>query len=480
MFESPPPTPGGERTSTLRVSGIRAKLYGYQVRGASWLLRFIEEGIGCILGDEMGLGKTLQVIAALAKDREARRRPTLIVAPTTLLENWRRELARFDPGASVVVHRGASRTGFPTQLADRDVVLTSYETAVRDSVMLRLVDWRVVVADEAQALKNPDTDRASALKSLSRHATIAMTGTPLENRLRDLWSISDFVAPGYLGSRPDFEESFEDRQQDAERLGELVKPLLLRRLVKDVATDLPAKIVVPQVLELGDSASEYEALREEVLREHGAAGALVALIKLRQYCAHPSLIRPSNSDPAACSSKYARLVELLEEVAESGQKVLVFAPYTQMLQLIAEDISRRLGIPCMVLDGTIPVTKRQLIVDEFAAAQGSALLALNPRAGGSGLNIAAANHVIHYSLEWNPAVEDQATARAYRRGQALPVTVHRLFYAGTVEEYMAEVSDRKRGLATRAVIGTEGDDLDVRDVARALAMSPIKEKRNVG
>jgi SNF2 family DNA or RNA helicase len=475
-FVSAPAGPKRKKTPASFAAKLHAHLYPYQDHGARWLLRFLNEGIGCILGDEMGLGKTLQVIAALCKDREKERRPTLVLAPTTLLENWRREFARFDPSARVLVHRGPRRTGFPSDLEAFDVVLTSYETAVRDQSLLGMLQWRAVVADEAQAIKNPETERAVALRSLKRHAAVAMTGTPMENRLRDLWALSDFVAPGYLGAREAFERSYEDSEADAVALGDVVKPLILRRLVKDVAKDLPPRIDIPQALELGEAAEDYDKLRSSLLQAHGASAQLVALTRLRQYCAHPSLLGADEGPPEASSVKYARLLELVDEIVASGEKVLVFAPFQAMLNLIASDVGRRFGVPATVLDGTVPVPLRQQLVDEFSAADRAALLALNPRAGGAGLNIAAANHVIHYAPEWNPAVEDQATARAYRRGQTRPVTVHRLYYVGTVEEYMSKVSDSKRRLAKGAVTGTTGDEFDLSDVAKALALSPLPKE----
>jgi SNF2 family DNA or RNA helicase len=469
-YEPPPTGTVKADVAPVESTALKADLYPYQARGAGWLLRFIQAGIGCILADEMGLGKTLQIIAALCKDRETFQQPSLVVAPSTVLENWRRELVRFNPGANVLVHRGAIRTGSQEVLNGFDVVLTSYETAVRDSVLFESVQWRVVVADEAQAIKNPGTERALALKALPRFSAVAMTGTPVENRLRDLWSLADFAAPGYLGGLADFEAAFQNEDEDAKRLGERVRPLILRRLVKDVAKDLPPRLEVPQPLELGPAAADYEELKVKATAESGPLGALQ---RLRQFCAHPFVLSHAKGDPAAISTKYARFVELLEEIVASGEKVLVFAPYRDMLTLIATDIPRRLGIPATVLDGSVDVPLRQLLVDEFSAYSGAALLALNPRAGGAGLNIAAANHVIHYALEWNPAVEDQATARSHRRGQVRPVTVHRLYYLNTVEDYITSVAAAKRSLAHGAVVGTKGDALDPGEVAKALAMSPL-------
>jgi SNF2 family DNA or RNA helicase len=435
----------------------------------------LEEGLGCVLGDEMGLGKTVQVIAALAKDREQNSGPTLIVCPTTLIENWRREYARFDPTANVLVHAGPHRAGRKDDLERSDIVLVSYETAVRDVALLEDVDWRSVVADEAQAIKNPQSERSRALKRLRRSSSIAMTGTPVENSLRDLWSLFDFAVPGYLGPLPDFESQYSNSEDDAVQLGPVVRPLILRRLVRDVATDLPERIEIVEALELGPSAPEYERLRIRLIQEENP---MTALLRLRMFCAHPNLLTPSTNDPSSNSTKFGRLLEIIESIVACEEKILVFAPFQEILTMIATEVERRFRVFSGVLDGRAAVSLRQGLVDEFSAQTGPAVLALNPRSGGTGLNIAAANHVIHYAMEWNPAVEDQATARAHRRGQQRPVTVRKLFYVNTVEEYVASVGQAKRVLAAGAVIGTAGHEAEVGAVARALSLSPLEEKSN--
>jgi SNF2 family DNA or RNA helicase len=453
---------------------LAGTLYPYQQTGYEWLSRIADEGLGCILGDEMGLGKTVQVIALLLREKNLRGMPSLVIAPATLLENWRREIVRFAPGLSIAIHRGQDRSGFPKTIGSFDVVVTSYETAMRDVSILEMVEWNAIVIDEAQSIKTPDAQRTVTIKTLPRRISIAVSGTPVENRLRDLWSVMDFAVPGFLGTLREFETRYADNVSDAAALEPLVTPLILRRRVADVAGDLPARIDIPQPVELsGESAARYDALRGQIAAEYGAAATLVALTKLRMYCTHPFLIDGRAGDPLPHSTKYGRLLEILDEIFANGEKVLIFTSYTGMADILLDDIRSRYGVPCEVIDGRTPVTDRQPAIDRFGQVMTAAALILNPRAAGTGLNITCANHVIHYNLEWNPAIEDQATARAYRRGQMRPVTVHRLFHPGTVEEVIDERTQRKRAVAAEAVIGTEGEVKDLADIMRAMQLSPV-------
>lgn len=451
-----------------------ADLYPYQKTGFQWLSRIADEGLGCILGDQMGLGKTLQVIALMLREAGLRDAPSLVIAPATLLENWRRELERFAPSLSVLLHQGRERTGFPKNLLKYNVVIVSYDTAMRDISIMEMVDWNILVLDEAQAIKTPDAQRTVILKTLPRRVAIAVSGTPVENRLRDLWSLMDFAVPGLLGPLKQFEAHYLDDEDHASELEPLVSPLILRRLVADVAKDLPERIDIPQAIRLSDeSARRYDEIRHEVIAEYGKMASLVALIKLRMYCTHPFLISQETGDPLPHSSKYARLLEILDEVFVSGEKVLIFTSFTKMADILAIDLHDRYGVPFTIIDGRIPVPDRQPLVDQFGQTMTSAGLILNPKAAGTGLNITAANHVVHFNLEWNPAVEDQATARAYRLGQTKPVTVHRLFHPGTVEEVIDQRTARKRIIASNAVVGTEGTESDIADIVRSLELSPV-------
>lgn len=456
--------------------GFAGILYPYQAAGYSWLAFMRRNGLGCIIADEMGLGKTVQVICLLLNAKLQGRNPCLVVAPATLLENWRREIRRFAPALTVCVHRGRQRTGFPEDLRQHDVLLTSYETAVADVSLLRSLTWDVLVIDEAQAIKNPDAKRTRKLKTLPRLCAVAMTGTPVENCLTDLWSISDFVVPSLLGHRADFERRYPDNLAGAQALEPILTPIILRRKVVDVAQDLPERIDIPQPLELdGASASVYEALRQAAAA--GPVANLASLVKLRMFCTHPWLTSQFThvTSAADCSVKVQRLLEVMEEVVSGGGKAIIFTSYQQSVDLLVCELTSRLGIPVAAIDGRTPIDERQEMVDRFTELATSGALVLNPKAAGTGLNITAANHVLHFNLEWNPAVEDQATARAHRRGQMRVVTVHRFFYVNTVEEVINDRMGRKRQLATTAVVGTDGADAGLQDILRALSVSPTKE-----
>jgi len=456
-------------------------LYPYQLRGYRWIRWITNQGIGCILADEMGLGKTIQIIALL-NDKAEKINPSLVVAPATLLENWRREFKRFSPTIKTTIHRGGSRTGFPSNLNSYNVVITSYGTALRDQYMLRLIDWEIIALDEAQAIKNPQAKRTKAIKKLNKESGIAITGTPIQNRLSDIWSLMDFTNNGYLGNFQQFESRFDDTIKSANELEPIISPLLLRREVHEVADDLPPRIDVPQFIEMAsDSILDYEHLRQSTIEEYGRKASLVALGKLRQFCCHPLLVEDyfgkllnSSTYIFNKSMKYQRLTEIIEEIYVSGQKVLIFTSYTKMIDILTNDLSKRFNTPANYIDGRINVTSRQTIIDDFNSYSGPTCLVLNPRAAGTGLNITGANHVIHYNPEWNPAIEDQATARAHRRGQELPVTVHRLTYANTVEEIMSQRLETKRIIADKAVIGTDLETDDIKDIIKALSISPIK------
>ncbi len=457
-------------------AGVNAKLYSYQLAGWRWLKFLLAEGVGGVLADEMGLGKTLQIISVLSDSGEGSLRPALIIAPGSLLENWRREIDKFAPHLKVLKHNGPLRTGSPTELQRYDVVITSYDNAVGDNSLLNMITWRVIILDEAQFIKNPDAQRTRAVKRLRREAGLAVTGTPVENRLLDMWSIMDFVLPGQLGDAKTFEVTFSNDVDGASRLEPLVSPLMLRRRVADVAQDLPARIDVTQVLELDERESvAYDAERNRINAEYGAAATLVSLTSLRRFCAHPSLMdNTSGSADPMSFSKFRRLDEIVEEIFASAEKVIIFTSFTAMADIIARHIDTRFGAFTSVIDGRLAIDDRQPLIDKFSSVKGPAALVLNPKAGGAGLNITAANHVIHYNPEWNPAMEDQASARAYRRGQMLPVTVHRLLVSDTVEDVVDERLRRKRTLSDTAVIGVEGKEDDYGDIVAALSRSPLK------
>lgn len=455
---------------------LNARLYQYQKNGYRWLSWMASEGVGCILADEMGLGKTLQIIALLT-ERAGKYGPSLVICPATLQENWKREISRFSPSLRVLVHAGPERTGFPSEFKKHDVVITSYGIAVNDLILFSMVDWDVVAVDEAQAIRNPDALRTIKIKEIPRRVSIAITGTPLENRLMDLWSIMDFSVPGFLGSRNSFETCYEQDYSSAEKLEQRISPFILRRRVDEVARDLPDLIDIPVPLILTDKeALLYEETRKKISEQYEAGSGFAMLTHLSMICTHPFLLKDNTSklDPAGESAKYTRLLEILDEIFSLKHRVIVFTTYIKMIDLLMRDISERYpDVYLNFIDGRVKINQRQKIIDEFNNYPGPALLALNPHAAGTGLNITGARHVIHYNLQWNPAVQDQATARAYRRGQRYPVTVHRMFYLNTIEDVMEENIQRKRNLANIAVVGVDGSAPDPDFVMKALAISPF-------
>lgn len=456
--------------------GVEAELYPYQTDGWRWLAFLMREGIGGFLADEMGLGKTLQVISVVSDPGPDKLGPVLILAPGSLLENWCRELGKFAPCLEVLKHHGPDRTGRPADFDGFDVIVSSYDNAVRDQSLFLMIEWGAIVLDEAQYIRNPDAQRTRSVKRLRRKVGVAVTGTPVENRLLDLWSIMDFVLPGYLGTAPEFERHFGDDHDAALSLEPFVSPVLLRRRIADVAKDLPDRIDIPQVIELDDDeARRYDEIREEIAAKYGQAATLVALTALRQYCAHPFLLEGAGGNPASFS-KFRMFDDILGEIFARNEKAIIFTSYNGMSDIIEDHIRRAHGAFCGAINGRLAIPERQPLIDTFSQTPGAAALVLNPRAGGAGLNITAANHVIHYNLEWNPALEDQASARAYRRGQELPVTVHRLFCAGTVEEVVDDRLTRKRAISDAAVVGVEGAEDDYADVIAALGRSPLTRK----
>ena len=439
---------------------LLATLYPYQETGYHWLSATAEAGLGCILADEMGLGKTLQVIAVIEERRVRGLRPSLVIAPVTLMRNWYRELARFAPQVRAYIHQGPSRARYAGALDQVDVVLTSYETAVNDLGLLVMVDWDLLVVDEAQNVKNPDTNRARLLRQIPRRAAIMVTGTPLENRTLDIWSLADFAVSGYLGDRQTFTAGLEN---EPELLARAVRPLMIRREVADVASDLPERVDIDVQLEMFEGEmADYTALVQAARSAFNREQALAILTRLRQFCAHPTLIDGGTTgDPTVVSAKMTRLVELLEEIFASGEKVLIFSAYRDLSDMILRVVRERLHAGGWLMDGRTPPASRQELIDEFSAFEGAAALVLHPATGGTGLNITAANHVIHYTLEWNPAKEAQATARVFRRGQTLPVFVYRLMYVDTIDEVIDGTLRRKRDLAEDVVQVSERLDLEV-------------------
>jgi SNF2 family DNA or RNA helicase len=431
---------------------LRAELYPYQSDGIGVLRHLASQELGCLLADQMGLGKTLQVIGMLADQPKGS--VSLIIAPSALLVNWITEIGKFCPDLSAHVHAGPMRFGVPKPFRAYDVVVTTYETAVNDIGILEEVPWRAVVLDEAQQIRNPDAVRSGLVKRLPRHISVAVTGTPVENRLRDLWSISEYVLPSLLGSRTEFEKQFPDEETAARVLGEIVRPLTIRRRVAEVAKDLPELVEthVPMPMD-----ARLKNLHEDL--GTSGKGRLAIDTPLRMLCAHADELI---SDAEFLSTaKVSRLLAMLEEIAENGEKALVFAPFQQTLDRLSR-VARISGLHSRfnaVVDGRMPSADRQRTVDKFNGFEGGGVLFLNPRAAGVGLNITGANHVVHFSPEYNPQVTNQATARAYRRKQSKTVFAHHFFYVNSIEDTARRIADDKEALAVALDRGIrEGGD----------------------
>ncbi|MEV4541218.1 DEAD/DEAH box helicase [Micromonospora echinaurantiaca] len=443
----------------------------YQRRGLAWLAFLQSLGLGGVLADDMGLGKTVQLLALLAGD-PPQAGPTLLVCPMSLVGNWQREAARFAPGLRVHVHHGAERARgaeFTTAVHDADLVLTTYSVAARDALDLAGIDWHRVVLDEAQAIKNAATRQAEAVRALPARHRIAVTGTPVENRLADLWSIMQFVNPGLLGPAATFKKRFAEpieRHGDAEaaeRLRRITGPFVLRRLKTDssIISDLPEKLEMEVVCNLtAEQASLYQAVVDDMMaRIESSDGierrglVLATMTRLKQVCNHPAQLLRDGSPLAGRSGKLARLEEILDEVLAAGEKALLFTQYAEFGGMLRGHLAARFGREVLFLHGGVGKADRDAMVTRFQSPDGPALFVLSLKAGGTGLTLTAANHVVHVDRWWNPAVEDQATDRAFRIGQRRRVQVRKFVCAGTVEEKVAALIADKRGLAER-VVGT--------------------------
>lgn len=468
----------------IDIPGLHATLFPYQARGIRWMHRTASKTGGLILADQMGLGKTLQVIALLLLDPPVVTSPALVLCPTSLIANWVKEIEKFAPSLTVSVHRGPHRTGVFRGLQQANIVVTTYDTMVNDIAIFIAFEWAWVICDEAQAIKNPDSNRRQEIGTIPRRKSIPMTGTPVENSLLDLWSLVDFAVPGLLGTRGQFEADYPDTVEAAKALNVITDPIILRRRVADVAGDLPERIDIDVPIDLDDRLiQQYRRVREEAMARYPVAGALVATLQLQLFCAHPWLrlknseeedgenaeLEPEERAPLV-TPKVERLVSILREAFENDRKVIVFALFNRLGDLFREACAPGTQVFWDAINGSTLQVERQRIIDRFTDHAGPGCLVLNPKAAGAGLNITAATIVIHYTPVWNPAIEDQASARAHRRGQTLPVTVYRLFYEDTVERVMLERSQWKHQLGNEI---TPVSTRDGEDLRRALSIEPV-------
>jgi SNF2 family DNA or RNA helicase len=455
---------------------FQGKLRHYQQSGFSWLAFLREFGLGGCLADDMGLGKTIQAIALLLDlQSKGNKRPALLICPTSVMGNWHRELDRFAPSLRVLVHHGTKRekADFSNLAAKHNVVVSSYSLLHRDEKQLMEVEWGELILDEAQNIKNPDTRQAGAARKLTAEHRVALTGTPIENRLSELWSIFEFLNPGYLGVRKSFRSAFElpiERTGDKEaarRLKSLTGPFILRRLKTDksVIRDLPAKNEMKVFCTLTrEQATLYEAVVRDSMKAISEAEGikrrgvvLATLMKLKQVCNHPAQFLGDGSSLDDRSGKLNRLAEMLEEARSIGDRSLIFTQFAEMGELLKRYLERTFGQEVLFLHGGTPVRGRQAMVDRFQGDDGGLFaFVLSIKAGGTGLNLTRASNVFHYDRWWNPAVENQATDRAFRIGQTRNVQVYKYICGGTVEEQIDAMIEAKKELADNIVGTGEG------------------------
>ncbi len=477
-------------------ASFRGELRPYQERGLAWLTFLGGLGLGAILADDMGLGKSPQTLAVLQAERDGGTAagPTLLICPMSLVGNWQREAARFTPQLTVYVHHGADRlagTELTAAMTAADLVITTYGVATRDRAALSAVPWARVVCDEAQNIKNSATRQAQAVRSIPARTRVALTGTPVENRLTELWSIMEFTSPGLLGPAERFRQRFAipiERNGDAaatDQLKRITGPFILRRLKTDksVIADLPDKLEMKAWCNLTtEQASLYQATVDDMMAKIEAAEegierrglVLATMAKLKQVCNHPAHLLGDGSRLEGRSGKLARLEEIGEEIIESGDKALCFTQYAEFGRLLQPYLAARLGCTVHYLHGGTPKKRRDELVSQFQGSSEPALFLLSLKAGGTGLNLTAANHVIHIDRWWNPAVEDQATDRAFRIGQRRDVQVRKFVCVGTVEERIDAMIEEKKALA-QAVVGTGESwltELSVADLRRVIELAP--------
>ncbi len=454
--------------SVVIPSSFQGTLRSYQQRGVDWLLFLRRFGLGACLADDMGLGKTVQMLAyfSYVKEQEAKQKPSLLICPTSVLGNWQKECARFAPSLRIYTHHGPNRSkgeSFLQAVNEADLVITSYSLAHLDADELSSVEWDTICLDEAQNIKNAHTKQARAIRKLKGGHKIALSGTPMENRLSELWSIFNFINPGYLGSITQFQRRFAtpiEKERDTTKvamLQKLIRPFLLRRTKADesIALDLPDKLEQKEYCPLtAEQASLYEELVQQTLSRIETTNMwerrgiiLQMLNSLKQLCNHPALyLKESNpTNVLERSHKLEKLLELVEQIRANGESCLIFTQYIQMGEMIQHLLASQLGETVLFLNGSVAKAERDRMIEKFQAGEFHIFI-LSLKAGGTGLNLTAANHVIHFDRWWNPAVENQATDRAYRIGQKRFVHVHKLITVGTLEEKIDEMLERKQAL----------------------------------
>ena len=474
--------------------GFAATLRPYQERGLSWLAFLSSLGLGSCLADDMGLGKTVQLLALESAHRAEHpdAGPTLLLCPMSLVGNWQREAAKFAPDLRVYAHHGGERLrgdALHEQLRHTDLIVTTYATGTRDIDELTAYEWERVVLDEAQAIKNSLSLTAKAARRLRARHRVALTGTPVENRLAELWSIMDFLNPGMLGSSELFRTRYaipverHGMTEPAERLRAITRPYILRRLKTDPAVidDLPEKIEMKEYCRLTvEQASLYQTIVDDMMEKiensegiERRGNVLAAMAKLKQVCNHPAQVLHDRSAIGGRSGKVIRLEELMEEILAEGDRVLCFSQFTEFAEMLLPHLAARFGTDVAYLHGGTPKKRRDEMVEAFQSGDGPPIFLLSLKAGGTGLNLTAANHVIHLDRWWNPAVENQATDRAFRIGQKRNVQVRKFVCTGTLEEKIDQMIEDKKALANLIISDGEGwlTELSTGELRKVFALS---------
>ena len=450
---------------------LTGELRPYQKIGYSWLVQNTKYEFGSILADDMGLGKTIQVLSTILYLKESSgldNESTLIIVPPTLISNWENEIKKFTPELTYYIYHGSNRT-FP--LEEYDIMLTSYGVIRLDLDMFTDQTWRLCVIDEAQNIKNPNTEQTKAIKSIKAKSKIALTGTPIENKLMDYWSIFDFVNKGYLSTKDDFKrdyvipiEKLED-EQVLENLKTIAKPFVLRRLKTDeeIKKELPEKFVNDIYCTLTKKQIKlYNAILDEIFFDiENSKGIqrkgiiLKILTALKQTCNHPAQFLDIKNPKISESGKMELLVDLLENILNADEKVIIFTQYVEMGKIIQKLVSKKFKQEVLFLHGSQTLKEKTELINTFQEDEDYKILVATLKTGGTGLNLTAASNVIHYDLWWNPAVENQATDRVHRIGQEKDVMVYRLITKGTLEEAIDAISKRKTDLAGKAIVNDE-------------------------
>jgi SNF2 family DNA or RNA helicase len=453
--------------------GFRGQLRPYQLTGISWMAFLRQFGLGACLADDMGLGKTIELLALLLElqDKKQLSGPSLLICPMSVVNNWKNEAERFAPSLKMMVHHGIGRDkgeALIKKANKNDILVTTYGLAHRDAATLGKIDWDCLVLDEAQNIKNPSARQTQAVRKFKSNYRVALTGTPVENRLSELWSIMEFLNPGYLRTAEEFRTSFATpiekyhSPEQAQRLKHLIQPFVLRRLKSDpgIINDLPEKIETKVFCNLTrEQATLYQAVVKEMLEKIGAADGierkglvLATLLKLKQVCNHPAQFLRDGSSLTGRSGKFLRLEEILEEVRAEGDKALIFTQFAGMGKILKQHLQDIYSCEVLFLHGATRRKDRDAMIQRFQnESQGPALFVLSLKAGGLGLNLTAANHVFHFDRWWNPAVENQATDRAFRIGQKKNVQVHKMVCVGTLEERIDQMIEQKKELAANIV-----------------------------